>query len=231
MSFKCFFFLQRCVWVFLVIHKIWVYGESWIGLLQWAQGMLQSQDFISSVLSGLWTGGLKQVCNLQITGRTGREDYSMEEFWSAKGRAVWKECFSKGLTVSAVAWEGCSSTCASPGVSKYSWSSGSRDWLGRVTNSSGNQKNIWEVAGKPSLEICFVLHLVTPRGILGGSSLPALSSGRPECFGLCPNWKVDGGIVLPMWAGHTADCLGLAGMHLGSFTLPEFWHVFLLKSP
>lgn len=35
-------------------------------------------------------------------GRTGREDYSMEEFWSAQGRAVWKVCFSKGVTVSAV---------------------------------------------------------------------------------------------------------------------------------
>lgn len=22
----------------------------------------------------------------------------MEEFWSAKGRAAWKECFSKGFT-------------------------------------------------------------------------------------------------------------------------------------
>lgn len=64
--------------------------------------MLQSQDFISCVLSGLWTGGLKWMCNPQITGRTGREDYSMEEFWSAKERAAWKECFSKGLTVSAV---------------------------------------------------------------------------------------------------------------------------------
>lgn len=33
--------------------------------------MLQSQDFISSVLSGLWTGGLKQTCNLQMTGKQG----------------------------------------------------------------------------------------------------------------------------------------------------------------
>lgn len=169
--------------------------------------MLQNQDFISGVLSGLWTeGDLKQVCNQQITGRTGREDYSMEEFWSAKGRAVWKECFSKGLTVSAVTWEGCSSTCASPEVSKDSWSTGSRDWLGSVTNLSGNWKNTWEVAGKSSLETCFVLHLVTLRWILGGSILPTLSSARAECFGLCLNWKVDGRkkdgrIVLPMWVG------------------------------
>lgn len=47
-----FLILKRCMRVFLVMHNIWVYRESWIGALQWAQGMLQSQDFIFSVLSG-----------------------------------------------------------------------------------------------------------------------------------------------------------------------------------
>lgn len=59
-----------------------------------------------------WTGCLKQMSNLQMTGKQGNgnnwgsgwkreeeqegKDYSMEEFWCAQGGAEWKECFSKG---------------------------------------------------------------------------------------------------------------------------------------
>lgn len=175
----CFFFPQRRTWVFLVLYKIWVYRESWIGLLQWAQGVLQSQDFLSGVLSGLWTGGLKQMCNLQMTGKqenannwgSGQkreiEQQGRITAWRSsgvlRGELGEKSASLKGLTVSVVTWEGCSSTCASPGVSRDSWSRGSRDWLGSAANSSGNWKNTWEVAGQPSVEICFVLHLLTER--------------------------------------------------------------------
>lgn len=91
--------------------------------------------------------------------------------------------------------------------------------------------------GNPGVEICFVLHLLTLRGIPGGSSLPVLSSDRAECFQLCLNQKAESRICLPMgkkmscqcWWGILVTVAEVSWNALGLLAWPEFWCVFLLK--
>lgn len=149
----------------MVIDNIWIYRKSWIGVLQWAQGMLRSQDYLWHALSlgfgqVIWSRCVtcKWQVNkeMQIIGEVGRKREVEQEgritAWRSSGlprrEQGGKHASLKGDSKCCY-WEGRSSTCASPGMSRVSWCRGSKKWLGSVTNASGNWKNIWEVAGKP----------------------------------------------------------------------------------
>lgn len=81
-------------------------------------------------------------------------------------------------------------------MGRSSLEQGFQGLAGQCNKFKWNLEKTLEVAGKDCVKIGFVLNLLTLRGIPGGSSLPALSSGRAECFGLCPTQKAGGRVVL-----------------------------------
>lgn len=238
----------------MVIDNIWIYRKSWIGVLQWAQGMLQSQDYLWHALSlgfgqVIWSRCVtcKWQVNkeMQIIGEVGRKREVEQEgritAWRSSGlprreqggkhaslKGDSKCCYCERDVpplVPALEW----AESAGAGVPGSGWA------VLQMRVEIGKTYEKW--LGNPGVEICFVLHLLTLRGIPGGSSLPVLSSDRAECFQLCLNQKAEGRICLPMgkkmsyqcWWGILVTVADVSWNALGLFAWPEFWCVFLLK--
>lgn len=173
--------------------------------------MLQSQDFIFSVLSGqvVWSRCLtsKWQVNkeMEIIGEVGGRGRK-----NRKGRiTAWR---SSGVPRGVLSGKSASlkvacKCCYLRGMFLHLC----QPWVGRDTLEQGfqwlaGQYNKFEWKLEKTYERWLGLNLLTLKGIPGGSSLPALSSGKAEGFGLCPSQKAGGGIVLAIWAGHTGGC-------------------------